>query len=75
MRWNWRAAMPRWMNCRALVLELTSADDELVLLDDHVELIEGEAGDGERDAQTLGVALVARKALDIVGGIAVRRFG
>ena len=43
-----------------LVLGLPAADDELVLLDAHFELIEGEAGQGERDAQTLGVSIVAR---------------
>ena len=67
--------MPRWMNCARLVLGLSTADDELVLLDAHFELIEGEAGHGERDAQTLRIPVVARKPLDIVGGISVRRFG
>ena len=45
VRWNWRAAMPRWRYWRGLVVLLTAADDELVFLDRHVELIAGEARD------------------------------
>ena len=58
VRWNWRAAMPRWRYCRALVVLLPSADDELVLLDRHVELIAGEARDRQRDPQALGLAVL-----------------
>ena len=53
---------------------LTAADDELAFLDRYVELIEREVGDRERDAKTLGVALIARKSLDIVGRVAVGGF-
>ena len=58
-----------------LVLGLPAADDELAFLDAHFELVEGKACDRERDAQTIRVAVIARNALDIVGGIAVRRLG
>src|SRR5262249_59947576 len=50
-------------------------DDELALLDGHVELIAGEACDRKRDPQPLGLAVLAGNPLDIVGWIAVRGLG
>src|SRR5262249_49450479 len=58
-----------------LLVLLASADDELALLDRHVELITGEARDRQRDPQALGLAVLAGNALDIVGRIAVRGLG
>src|SRR5690606_22208330 len=49
-------------------------DHELVLLDGHIELVAGEAGDRERDAQPFGFAVGAGTALDVIGRIAVRPF-
>ena len=58
-----------------LVVLLPAADHQLVFLGRHVELVAGEAGDRQRDAQPLRIALVARQPLDVVGRIAVGRFG
>src|SRR5271170_6071470 len=51
-----------------LVLFLLAADDELVVLDLDREIVHGETGDRERDAQRILADL-----LDIIGGIAVGR--
>src|SRR5262245_47551897 len=59
----------------ALVLLLPAADDQLLLLNGHFELIAGKAGDRERDAQPLRIVLIARHALDVVGRITVSRLG
>ena len=58
-----------------LLLLLTPADDELALLDRHVELIAGEPRDRERNPQALGLAVLAGNSLDIVGRIAVGGLG
>src|SRR6266852_212803 len=49
-----------------LVVGLLAADDELVVLDADDEVVHGEAGDGERDAQRILAGL-----LDIVGRVPV----
>src|SRR5262249_21335154 len=72
VRWNWRAAMEIVV---LLVVLLAPADHELTLLDRHVELIAREARDRERDAQTLGLAVLAGDPLDIVGRVAVGGLG
>src|SRR6185295_15977894 len=59
----------------ALVVLLAPPDDELFLLDGHLELIEREARDRQRDTQALRVVAVASEPLDVVGRIAVRRLG
>ncbi len=59
----------------ALVVLLTSPDDELLLLDGHLELVERETRDRQRDAQALRIVSVARESFDVVGRIAVRRLG
>ena len=41
----------------------------------HIELIAGEAGDGERDAQPFRVLAVAHQPFDVVGRIAVGPLG
>src|SRR6185437_12520667 len=51
-----------------LVVGLLAAHDELIVLDLHAQIVHGEAGDGERDAQRVLAGL-----LDIVGRIAVAR--
>src|ERR1043166_1095508 len=58
-----------------LVVLLASADDELVFLDTHVELVAGEAGHRERDTKTLGIFGVAGEPLDVVGRITVGTLG
>src|SRR5262249_1319081 len=58
-----------------LVVLLPAADNELALLDRHVELIAGEPRDGQRDPQALGLAVLAGNALDVVGRIAVGGLG
>src|SRR5262245_47379986 len=58
-----------------LLLLLPPANDELALLDRHVELIAGKPRDGERNSQALGLAVLAGNPLDIVGRIAVRGLG
>ena len=75
VRWNWRAAMPRWRYCRVLSSCCRPANEELAFLDRDVELIAGEAGDRQRDAQALGVPVLAGDPLDVVGRIAVGGFG
>src|SRR5215470_9484116 len=59
----------------SLVVLLASADDELVFLDAHVELVAGEAGHRERDAKTLGKLGVAGEPLDVVGRVAIGTLG
>ena len=75
VRWNWRAAMPRWRYWRLFVVLLPSADHQLTFLDADVELVAGEAGDGERDAQPLRILRVARQPFDVVGRVAVGPLG
>ena len=75
VRWNWRAAMPRWRYWRRLVVLLPSADHQLAFLDADIELIARETGYSERDAQPLRVLPVARQPLDIVGRVAVGPLG
>ena len=58
-----------------LVVLLTSANDELAFLDRDVELIAGEAGDRQRDAQALGLSVLAGNPLDVVRRIAVCALG
>ena len=58
-----------------LVVLLPAADDELALLDRHIELITGETGDRERDPQAFGLTVLAGDPFDVVGRIAVRRLG
>jgi len=57
------------------VVLLTSADDELALLDRQVELIASEARDRQCDPQPLGFVVLAGNPLDIVGRIAVGGLG
>lgn len=57
-----------------LVVLLAPADDELVFLNGYIELIAGEAGDRQRDAQALGLAVRTVAPLDVVGRIAVGTF-
>src|SRR5262249_19919425 len=58
-----------------LVVLLAPADDELALLDRHVELIAGEARDRERNPQALGLAVLTGDPLDVVGRVAVGSLG
>jgi hypothetical protein len=58
-----------------LVVLLAAADDELALLDRHVELIAGETRNRQRNPQALGLAVLTGNALDIVGRIAVGGLG
>src|SRR5262245_59789292 len=58
-----------------LVVLLPPANDELALLDRHVELVASEAGDRQGDPQALGLAVLAGDPLDIVGRIAVGGLG
>src|ERR1700709_459252 len=51
-----------------LVVLLASPDDELFLLDGHLELIEGETRDCQRDAQAFRVVAVGRETLALVMG-------
>jgi hypothetical protein len=50
---------------------LAAADEELVLLHSHLELLAGEAGDGEGDAQAFRPLGRCGDPLDIVGRIAL----
>jgi hypothetical protein len=68
VRWKWRAAMPR------LVVLLAAPDHELVFLNGYIELVSGEAGDRERDAQPFGLAVGTVATLDVVGRITVGAF-
>ncbi len=58
-----------------LVVLLPTADDELVFLDRHIELIAGEACDRQRYPQPLRLAVVTGDPLDVVGRIAVGGLG
>src|SRR5262249_3414746 len=58
-----------------LVVLLTPPDEQLFLLDGHLELIESEARNRQRDAQALGTVAVAGEPLDVVGRVAVRCLG
>jgi len=58
-----------------LVVLLPAADDQLVLLDSHVELIAGETRNRQRDPQTFRLAVLACDPLDVVGRIAVGGLG
>jgi hypothetical protein len=55
----------------ALVILLASPDDELFLLDGHLELLEGKSRNGQSDPQAFGVLLVGSEPFDVVWGIAV----
>ena len=59
----------------ALVILLTSPDDQLFLLDGDLELIEGEARNRQRDAQAFRKLLVGSEPFDVVRGVAVCRLG
>lgn len=54
------------------VLILPAANDKLVLLQRHIELIAGESGHSERKSQPFGFGGAARQTFDILGRIAVR---
>ena len=56
-----------------LVVLLTAPDEELVLVQAHVELLKGEAGDRKRDPHAFGVLVVLWQSRDVVGRIAVSR--
>ena len=71
MRWNWRAAMPRCRKCLVLSSVWRPRIDELALLQGHLELVPGESGNRQGDAEALGIVLGAGQALDIVGRISV----
>jgi len=58
----------------SLVVLLPAADHQLAFLDRDVELLAREAGNRQRDAQPLRIALVTRLPLYVVGRIAVGRF-
>src|SRR5262245_28748838 len=55
----------------SLVVVLSAADNELVFLDGHIELIASETRDRQRDPQPLGLAVLASDPLNVVGQIAV----
>src|SRR5215213_6019330 len=57
----------------SLVLGLPAPDHELALLERDLELIAGEARDGQGDAQALRVPLGAGQPLDVVGRVSVPR--
>jgi len=57
------------------VVVLPPADDQLIFLGGHLELLAREARNRERDAQPFRLAVVTSDALDIVGRIAVGPFG
>src|SRR6476619_5261576 len=59
----------------ALVVLLASPDDELFLLDGHLELIERETRDRQRDAQAFGVVAVGSEPFDVVRGVPVSCLG
>src|ERR1700722_5797889 len=74
VRWKWRAAMPRWMYCRAFVVLLAALSSELVFLTRYIELVASKTRHCERDAQPLGLPIAAVAALDVVGRITVGAF-
>src|SRR5262245_3887635 len=55
-----------------LVVLLAAADDELVFLNGHIELVAGKTGDCQRDAQAFGLAVGPVTPLDVVRRIAIR---
>src|SRR3954467_238380 len=55
-----------------LFLLLPAADEELVFLDRDIELITGEPGDRQRDAQAFRPAVLTGDPLDIVRRVSVR---
>src|SRR3569623_131889 len=57
-----------------LVVLLAAADDELIFLNSHIELVAGKARHCQRDAQPFGLAATALATLDIVGRIPVGAF-
>src|SRR5215831_9616099 len=57
-----------------LVVLLPPADHELVFLNCYIELVAGEAGDRQRDAQPFGLAIRPFAPLDIVGRVTVGTF-
>src|ERR1051325_7965219 len=54
---------------------LPSPDDELFLLDSHLQLLRGKSRDGQCDPQPFRILFVGSEPFDVVGGIAVRRLG
>src|SRR4029078_3168719 len=56
-----------------LVIVLASADDQLAFLHSHVELFACEPRDRKRDAQPLGLLVLAGNALDVIGRVAFGR--
>ena len=70
-RWNWRAAMPRCRKCLVLSSDLPTPDDELALLQGHLQLVPGETGNRQGDPEALRIVLGAGQTLDIVGRVAV----
>ena len=54
-----------------LVVLLSSADDELALLNRHVELVTREPCHGQRDSQPFGFAVLTQYPLDVIRWIAV----
>src|SRR3954464_4088588 len=54
-----------------LVVLLAAADDELVFLNGHIELVAGKTGHRQRDAQAFGLTVGAVAPLDVVGRITV----
>jgi hypothetical protein len=59
----------------AFVVLLPPADHQLAFLDGYIELVAGEAGDGESDTQPFRVLPVTGQPFDVVGGIAVGPLG
>src|SRR5262245_19446664 len=55
-----------------LVVLLAAANDELVFLNGHIELVAGKTRYRQRDAQALGLAVGPVTPLDVVGRIAIR---
>src|SRR6476661_5926678 len=49
-----------------LVLVLTSPDDELFLLDGHLELFEGKSRNRQRDPQALRIIFIGSEPFDVV---------
>ena len=55
------------------IIKLAASDHELAFFQCDFQLIAHEAGHRERDAQAIGLVIIAREALDIIGGIAIGR--